>query len=246
LRRPGRRTGLLDGRVCLVGFLVACAALASSVLSPGAAAANKKPSSQAALEAIARAINVKASDLPGWTVVPNTAPEPGPSYKTEFLKCVGKKGAKKLAQASSPQFAQGGLQASSNVNIVANDADALADLTAIKSPKLPGCFARYFSLYAKKDLLTHDHATMGKVSASFFNPGNAIPNAVGFQISTTVTATVDGITSGEGIYFSTVEFVVGRSEIEFSLGELGQRITVPIEPTLLNTLCQRAMEVAAL
>ncbi|HEY1827813.1 MAG TPA: hypothetical protein VGF87_07320 [Acidimicrobiales bacterium] len=220
-------------------------------MAPAAASAKTSSSEKTALKAIAKSINIKASDVPGWTVVPNTAPNPGPVYKKEAQQCVGKKGSPKLAQVSSPSFGQGGVQVSSNVNIVATNADALGDLAGEKDPKLPGCFVRVFNDYAKKTLLKDpqlksDHVKLGKIVASSFVPGYGLTGAVGLLVKIPFSVTVDGATSGENIYLSTIDFVVGRAEISFQLTEMGQLITVPIEPTLLNTLRQRATSVASL
>jgi hypothetical protein len=228
-----------------------CVSLGLSVVTPTAASAKTTSSEKAALKAIAKSINIKTSDVPGWMVVPNTSPSPGPSYKKEAQQCVGKKGSPKLAQVSSPLFGQGGLQVSSNVNIVATSADALGDLADEKNPKVPGCFVRVFTAYAKKTLLKdpeleRDHVKLGKIVASPFLPGYGIAGATGLLVKIPFSVTTGGATAGENIYLSSIDFVVGRAEVSFQLTEQGQLITVPIESTLLNTLRQRATSVASL
>ncbi len=239
----------------LILFLLAgCAALltacgkssyaARSTRSPPLAksAAKGTPLAKARALAAARAINLTAADLPGFTVSSRkqtkTAGEKG--YERELLRCLGPQAAgAQLAEASSREYelSQGILQlgVSSEVSVAPTAAMASAKLAAVRSPRVRGCFAHYFEQLLKGQ--RYAGANIGRVSlASGTPPAPGTTGGFGWR----VTATLDIHAVRVSFYLDILGFVYGPATVMlFSTGAL-EPFPAAAQQHLFGLLLQRA------
>jgi hypothetical protein len=209
----------------------------SAALAPPASTA-----SRARALAAARAVNLTAADLPGFTVSPRkptkTTEEKG--YERELLRCLGPQGSgAQLAEASSKDFelSRGILQlgVSSEVSVAPTPAIASAKLAAVRSPRVRGCFARYFEQLLKGQ--RYAGAAIGRVSlASGTPPAAGTTGGFGWR----VTATLDLRGARVSFYLDILGFVYGPATVTlFSTGAL-EPFPAAAQQRLFETLLQRA------
>ncbi len=229
------------------GLLAACSASsrhAHSGDSPAvaASAANSAPLTTARALAAARAINLTAADLPGFTVSSRketkTAQEKG--YERELVRCLGPQASgTQLAEAGSKQFelSHGILQlgVSSEVSVAPTPAMASAKLAAVRSPRVRGCFSRYFERLLKSQ--RYAGAAIGPVSlASGTPPASGTTGGFGWR----VTATLDIRGVRVSFYLDILGFVYGPATVTlFSTGAL-EPFPAAAQQRLFGTLLRRA------
>jgi hypothetical protein len=119
----------------------------------GRRAASGGPLTQARALAFARAVNLTASDVPGFSAARRSAPPPRKRAEGELFRCAGGRGAPRhgragdVAQAGSPSFElrRGiiDLGVSSEVGVARSPALADAELAALHSGRVRACFQRY-------------------------------------------------------------------------------------------------------
>ncbi len=241
-------------RALILLVLAGCAALlaacgkssyaARSTGSPAAPASAAKgaPLTRARALAAARAVNLTAADLPGFTPSPRRATKTAQEqvYERELLRCLGPEASgAQLAEASSKQFelSHGILQlgVSSEVSVAATPAIATAKLAAIRSPRVRGCFARYFEGLLKSQ--RYAGAAIGPVSlASGTPPAQGTTGGFGWR----VTATLDLHGASVSFYLDILGFVYGPATVTmFSTGAL-EPFPAAAQQHLFGLLLERA------
>ncbi len=222
-----RLTPLLLVLAGAAGPLTACGASAPAHTTHSSAsartAAGSSPLSRSQALAAARAVNLTAADLPGFTVASAKQGETAQEkrYERELLSCVGPLGSsRKLANASSRQFelSRGILQlgVSSEVGVAPTPATAAGELAAIRSAHVRACFAHYFDLVLKR----HQYAggMIGPVSVVSGTPP-AAGTTGGFGWRVTATLVIRGIRIP--FYLDILGFVYGPATVTmFSTGAL--------------------------
>jgi hypothetical protein len=235
-------------------LLAGCAALltacgkssyaARSTRSPAVAssAARGTPLAKARALAAARAVNLTPADVPGFRVSSRkqtkTTQEKG--YERELVRCLGPQASgTQLAEASSKEYelSQGILQlgVSSEVTVAPTPAVASAKLAAVRSPRVRGCFARYFEQLLKGQ--RYAGAAIGRVSLASGTPP-AAGTSGGFGWRVTATLNVRGVRVS--FYLDILGFVYGPATVTlFSTGAL-EPFPAPAQQRLFVTLLQRA------
>jgi hypothetical protein len=192
--------------------------------------------------AAARAVNLTASDLPGFTASPGKQAETPRERRLErgLLRCVGPLGSNaKLAEASSAGFElkRGILQlgVSSEVSVAATPALASQTLAAIRSAHVRGCFARYLDALLRGQ--RNAGAAIGPVSIASGTPP-ASGTAGGFGWRVTATLAVRGIKVS--FYLDILGFVYGPASVTlFSTGVV-EPFPAAAQQRLFGVLLRRA------
>ncbi len=124
----------------------------------GSAVSKPSPGRPAKAQAadFARAVNLRATDVPGFRVSPRKRGKTAREGRlgAELRRCVGVAGAAgngtPLAEAASPDFARNRalseLSVSSSVSVSRNAGEAASELRKLHSPRTKSCLARYFGL----------------------------------------------------------------------------------------------------
>jgi hypothetical protein len=176
--------------------------------------------------ALAKAVNLRATDLPGFTASAKRHRETQDEKRLggELLRCVGVSGDGGLVEASSRNFERRGtasvLSVSSNVGVARTSALAAQQLSKLRSGHTRECVVRYFSRLLKVQRLG---GTPGPVSIQHGTPP-APGTAGGFawRIGATVTLQLgDGRLRAVPVpfYIDILGFVDGPAEVTlFSFG----------------------------
>lgn len=210
------------------GFFAACGSGAqpppkahSAVAAEGGTPSRSITKPQAL--AFARAVNLTAADVPGFTVSSEHQGQTTREKRLErdLLRCVGPVGSgKELAEESSKNFElkRGILElsVSSAVSVTQTPATAARELAAIRSPHIRICLSHYFGLLFRSQ--QYPGATVGPVSIASGNPP-ARGTTGGFGWRVTATLIVGGTTIP--FYLDILGFVYGPSTVTlFSTGAL--------------------------
>jgi hypothetical protein len=229
------------------GLLLACGKSAPTTPSPHGAAAGKSgttthPTTRQRALAFAHAVNLTATDVPGFSVSSkherHTAEEK--QLEHQMLRCAGNLTAGRgLAEVSSPDYAlkRGilDLGVSSEVGVAPTPALATRELAAIRSAHVRGCFSRYLDLLFKSKQFSG--AIVGPVSIASGTPP-APGTAGGFGWRVTATFTVQRIKVP--LYLDILGFVDGPARVTlFSSGVL-RPFPAPIQQGLFSLLLSRA------
>jgi hypothetical protein len=208
---------------------------------PGDAAAARSGEAAKA-RAFAIAVNLKASDLPGFHPSSNQRHESAAEKRLEpeLTKCVGGSGAGPQAtEVSSKGFERGQSivtqSVSSQVTVARTAALAARELAAIHSGHLQSCLASYFkALLASEDL---HGAKVGPVSTKAGSP--PAPGAQGsFGLRFIQTVTLHGVHIP--FYVDILGFVKGRAQVSlFTFGVL-RPFPAALEEQLFSVLLERA------
>jgi hypothetical protein len=229
------------------GLLAACSTSSHPVHtggSPAVAASAAKGSALTKAQALAatRAVNLTAADLPGFTVSSGkqTKTTRGKGYERELLRCLGPQASvAQLAEASSKDFelSHGILQlgVNSEVSVAPTPAMASAKLAAVRSPRVRGCFARYFERLLKSQ--RYAGAAIGPVSlASGTPPASGTTGGFGWRV--TATLNIRGVRAL--FYLDILGFVYGPATVTlFSTGAL-EPFPAEAQQRLFGLLLQRA------
>lgn len=229
------------------GLLAGCSTSSHSAHAGGSRAAagaarDGAPVTGARALAAARAINLTAADLPGFTVSTRKETKTAQEkiHERELVRCLGPQASgAQLAEASSRQFelSRGILQlgVSSEVTIAPTPALAAAKLAQVRSPRVRGCFARYFERLLKGQ--RYAGAAIGPVSlASGTPPASGTTGGFGWR----VTATLDVRGVMVSFYLDILGFVYGPATVTlFSTGAL-EPFPAAAQQHLFGLLLQRA------
>ncbi len=225
-------------------------------------------SSHAQYETFARAVNLKPSDMPGFTAKPTAKHHSGALSKdleneSQYQRCIGiSKEAKPLFKGSSDQFNSGkGLHlasASSDVQIVPTPATVRRELAQarrdLRDPTSLRCVAHLF----EKALGTQDktiHQDGGTVRIKFGgvrvapvalgSMTNGTEGSVGLSVSMSVAYIVSAkgrhATIHTSLGLDILAFAIGRAEVTFSTMGFSEQFPAELESRLFSLLVSRAV-----
>jgi len=200
------------------------------------------PKARVQARAFASAVNLKASDLPGFHVS-SEHQHPGAAEKRaepELLQCVGAAGAKKTAvEVGSKNFERGASvitqSVSSQVTVARTAALAAKELASIRGGHLQGCLSRYFNQLLRSQNL--HGAKVGAVSTKHGSP--PAPGTGGsFGLRFTETLTLRGLRIP--FYVDILGFVKGRAEVSLFTFGVPRQFPAALEEQLFSLLLERA------
>src|SRR5579864_4515511 len=197
-------------------------------------------------QAIAAAINLRASDLPGFTAQAPDHSGTGSQIDSRMRACVGsgwiaQHSGSQLADVSSPQFASGsGLQAeqvSSDVTIKRSVGAVRSDLATIESGRIQGCLAPALdgvTIPTRSGL----PVTIGNVQVTQFAPSSAGSDG-SFGIRTTMLMNAAGV--NVPVVLDILGYAVGKDELGLITFGIGHPFSTPSEQQLSSLLITRAL-----
>lgn len=254
-----RRTALPLALVLACVTLSACGKGAYTGAAPGSSTAagstthgaktgHARPPARVQALAFARAVNLTAADVPGFT--PSRKPH-GESAAERRLQqqlrgCAGGVGTRvlqptkaTLAEASSPYFElhRGVLawSVSSAVSVAHTSAQAAATLTAIRNPRIRACFTSYLSSLLKSQHISG--ATVVGVSIAAGTP--PAPGTSG-GFAWRVTATLAIRTIHISFYFDILGFVEGPAQVTLTSSGTVRPFPAQAQEQLYSQLLSRA------
>lgn len=205
------------------------------------------PSANSASDrASAGAINLVASDLPGFLAADNHDPTGGPAA-AKLAHCAGAPSPAEVdvVEVSSPTFTaavgQAQEQFSSEVTMVRTAAEAGADVATLRRPAVIGCLRSELTAQLQPSLPAG--AELGPVSVSRFSPSGTSVPAVGLRLSLPVTATESGASARVVVTADLVEFNVGRAVVSLDVSSTGSVSPSAEESRLTGLLGERAKRV---
>jgi hypothetical protein len=191
--------------------------------------------------AFARAVNLTAADVPGFTAAKRqheTAAEK--RGEREMVRCAGALSTnEKLVEISSPKFKRGHeipeVDVSSEVSVARTPALAKKELAAIRSPHARTCASRYLDrLFKGKEFRG---ASISPVSISSGTP--PAPGTTGsFAWRIEVRFTVHSIQIP--LYLDILGFVYGQAQVSLFSTGIATPLPAVIQERLFSLLVQRA------
>ncbi|HET6793511.1 MAG TPA: hypothetical protein VFH45_03660, partial [Acidimicrobiales bacterium] len=207
---------------------------ASSTTSTKAAAPDP-----AADKATAAKLNLTGADLPGWQSSPNNTSSSDKAGAAQLAACAGAPDPATIdvADVPSPNFDKGNTEISSDVTMVKTHQDGVADLQAIRGPKLVPCVQQVFGSQLKTQMPAG--ATASNLQVTPFTPTGAPADSFGMHLSTTVTVPNQGSVP---VNIDVVGFLSGRAEVELDVVSTGGPVDTATESHLLSVLVSRAQQ----
>jgi hypothetical protein len=217
-----------------------------------------KPLSKAQAIALAQAINLRASDVPGFKASPReektheTAAEK--RLEQEMLRCVGASGlgsafgsgrgsgfGKSLAEGRSKDFKLEhgilNLSVHSEVSVAQSAALASRDLSALRGSRVKACLSHYLNLFFKAGV--HPGTSIGPVSIqSGTPPAPGTSGSFGWRISATFTVRRIPVP----FYFDILSFAYGPAEVTLFSSGLPAPFPAKAQENLFSLLVARARE----
>ncbi|HVW81858.1 MAG TPA: hypothetical protein VHB69_13050 [Mycobacteriales bacterium] len=211
---------------------LAVAATIGSAL-PASAHTASAPISKAKARSIAKAINLRASDFPGYRATPYHETASDKAEDAKFEKCVG--AAPDFVSVTSPEFDnQSGYGFSSSASFVASVQTVKQDLRRSTNARAQKCIKQELAAAAAQAGASNPKVTLTRVSESSVPGLDAI---FGFKFS--MAFTVVGQT--EHLYGYELDF--GRGNAEVSLTEIGTaNVAKSVCTSPLATLISRAKQ----
>lgn len=200
------------------------------------------PTSRQRAQAFARAVNLTAADVPGFT--PTTKHEGStPSerrFERQMLNCAGLAGKTKAVfeeGSKSFELKRGviDLSVSSEVSVESSPAEALRALAAIRSAHVRGCFSHYLEKIFQGEKIKG--ATVGPVTIQAGTPP-APGTAGGFGWRVTASFDVRGIKVP--FYLDILGFVDGPSEVTLTSSGILRPFPAEAQQHLFTLLLTRA------
>lgn len=209
-------------------------------------AAKASGGGSSAPRAIARAINLHASDLPGFTAQPPDHSGTGSQIGSRMKGCLGagwiaQHTGGDLVDVSSPQFASGsGLQAeqvSSDVTIKRSTSLVRRDLAVIQSGRIQGCLGQALDGITiptqSGPTVTIDHVRAARLAAA----GQGSDGS--FGIRTTMSMSALGV--NVPVTLDILGYAVGRDELSLVTFTIARPFSAQIERQLAAVLISRAL-----
>jgi hypothetical protein len=203
--------------------------------------------SSSGLRGVAQEINLRASDLPGFTVQNSGSDAADHALDARMTACMGpgwiaNEGRTDLADISSPQFVSGtGLQTelvSSDVTIARSAAAVRRDLALVNSGHIQSCFAQ--ALDGVTVPTAHGPAvTIGSVQVTSLSVPVARSDG-GFGMRATMVMSALGI--NVPVVLDILGYSVGRDELSLMALAIGHPSSAPTEQRLSTLLVNRALE----
>jgi hypothetical protein len=198
---------------------------------------------KAQAQVFARAVNLQATDVPGFHVSSAHEHEPETSaekrLKPALRRCFGSASeTKALVESGSRKFERSASIVSQSVNsevTVGHTALTEKELGAIRSGRVPTCLSHYFDLLLKSQDL--HGASIGPVSSKQGSP--PAPGMTGsFGLRFTATITLRGIRLP--FYVDILGFADGPAEVSLSTFGLPRPFPAMLEERLFSLLVERA------
>jgi hypothetical protein len=214
----------------------------STAATPRPGAPTGKVTTKPKALAFARAVNLTAADIPGFTASATDESKTPREKQLErqMLACAGPVASEKeIAEASSREFGlkRGilSLGVSSNVSVAQTSSIAARGLSALRGAHIRGCFSHYLDQLFKDQRFAG--AIVGPVSIQSGTPP-APGTTGGFGWRVTATFTVHRITVH--LYMDLLGFVYGPAQVTlFSSGVL-RPFPATIQQQLFSLLLHRA------
>ncbi len=211
--------------------------------TPGPAAPGGATTAEVAkARAFAAAVNLRASDVPGFHASREHQHQGAAEKRLEpeLLKCVGGAGAKGAAtEMGSKTYERGASvitqSVSSQVSVARTAASAARELAAIRDRHLQSCLSRYFSQLLTSQSL--NGAKIGPVSTKQGSP--PAPGADGsFGLRFVETLTLHNLRIP--FYVDILGFVKGRAEVSLFTFGVPRQFPAALEERLFSLLLERA------
>jgi hypothetical protein len=215
--------------------------LASAGSSSAAAGSRVTPSDRA----VANAVNLRLSDLPGFRLGSTGGVSPGGDPGTQFNHCFGSVAATSGNNApsmSSPDFIKGtGLEEVSLTSSVgfSTPAAIARDSTLAKSPRFPRCFAdalAALTLSTNGVKITGSNARAERLPSALRRSGGVDPF---LSMRASMTWTVRGLSFPT--YVDLFVVAVGHEEISMLVYATVQPVVVASESRLIAVVINRAL-----
>ena len=188
--------------------------------------------------ATASAINLTATDLPGWKQTPNTSSSADQAMASRLATCAGAKDPSlvDVVDVQSPNYDQGQTEVSSDVTMVRTHADGVADLEALRGSKLDACVQQIAVPELKNGLPTG--ATLSDLQVDAIQPAGLPQDSFGLRLDASVAIPQEGTVS---VSSDVIGFLSGRAEIELQASQVqGGAPSQTLEQRLLSLLVTRA------
>ncbi|MGH2851483.1 MAG: hypothetical protein ACRDLP_12790 [Solirubrobacteraceae bacterium] len=228
--------------MAVFGLIVAACAALSVHLIDGTASADTRSISP---RTIVNAVNLRASDLPGFQVKPDSSAGGGGTLAQSLVQCVGPagEGLNTTPQAQvAANFTSGSGLGSAGVSsfvIVTSDAQVASDSKVLGDPRFGRCMARLLSTAISADGATV--AASNPQAMTLPDPpvarGSAVRSPLALRLSVTLTGDGLSTTAWVDFYFVTV----GRDEIFFGAYTLDQPFSLAAEHRIARVLVSRAL-----
>jgi hypothetical protein len=249
-----RRTAILLALVSSCALLSACgkgvytgATTSSTTAAHGDGHRAGSPTHAQAV-AFARAVNLTAADVPGFTPAHKPEHESAAErhLQQQLRSCIAAVGGRAprhtrgtLAEAGSPSFElrRGvlALTVSSEVSVAHTSADAAATLAAIRSPRLRTCFSRYLSSLLKSQRYPGE-TVVGVSIVSGTPPAPGTTGGFGWRV--TAKLAIRGIHIS--FYFDVLGFVDGPSQVTLESSGTVRPFPARAQEQLYSQLLARA------
>lgn len=226
----------------------AVASLGLAACSSGSGGPNATTSSTAGAgsltvaqaQVVAKAVNLTAADVPGFTGTPHASTSQDKQTSDQLARCAGATPpSQALLDAYSDDFNKGqGLQTesvSSDVTAWQSPATVQGDLAAIKSTKAQDCFVQFIDQQLSSSAgqgVQFSNAKVAPMAADA--PGT--DGSFGYRM--TLEATAQGVNST--VYVDVFGFAVKNYEVELDDFAIGQAFSNTTEQQLLGLLASRA------
>jgi hypothetical protein len=219
-------------------------------------------SARARATAYAKAVNLRASDVPYFEALEDEAEDdPGREARNdrELRECVGEGGFQKpLAEVSSAEYGTQvpgeALQVSSSVEVAADPAEALRGLRLIRTRRAERCLRRVFVAAAEEE--ESSTAEVRRVSVSRLDsPAPEIDDGFAFRFTAAVLvhpssseltayrpAAESGPSAAVKVYADILGFVVGPASITITATGVSAPVARNLERNLLVVLHERALQ----
>jgi len=227
--------------LAVAALLSACGKANPSASTPKNARGTSS-ADRARAQALVRAVNLTAAEVPGFSVSDKKRERESPTerrLKAKLSECVHPIAETPVAEASSPEFKrEAGIASASvqsEVTVAASRAVAARELAKARSSRTRSCVSHYIGLLVH--LQTHPGASFGKVSLV-----QRIPSAPGadgsFAWRISVPVTSHDLTLG--LYFDIFGFVSGANEVTLFVSTVPVPPPADVEKHLFSLLLQKA------
>lgn len=194
--------------------------------------------------AFARAVNLRAADVPGFSTRARDKENTTPAEKRagqELQRCLGRAPeAGPLAERSSPNFQRGGTSiaqqsVSSNVTIARSAAIAVKEVSEVSSAHARSCFTHYLAQLFSG--LQAGGVTVGTISIAHGTPP-APHGGASFGLRATASLIVRGVHIP--FYLDMLGFVQGAREVTLQTSGIPAPFPATAEQQLYTLLLERA------
>ncbi len=213
------------------------AAKTASTGAAGAAGATPKPLSDSQAAAFARAVNLTAADLPGWTetAAAKVKRSRGPSDH-RLRACLGVASAQ-VPEYKSARFSRrngaAGEDVKSSIEIVASPSEAAAEAARLRSARAISCLRQVAPALEGSTTVHFGHFVISRLPAPA-----AAKGSYALRVTTAVSRT--GSSLSLPVYIDEYGVAAGRAELGVNAIGLSHPVPAATAEALLAKLAQRA------